>query len=99
MPPSTATRTVTVANTEGLHARAATLIAEVVRRHHADVKITKGFDRVDADDVLQVLSLGTGEGQQLLLEAGGENAEAVLDELERLFLNQFQVEQQRTGNK
>jgi phosphotransferase system HPr (HPr) family protein len=96
---STATRTVTVANPEGLHARAATLIAEVVRRHHAEVKITKGLDRVDAVDVLQVLSLGTHEGEQLMLEASGQDSDAVLQELERLFVNQFQVEKQRTENQ
>ena len=99
MSPSTATRTVTVANPEGLHARAATMIAEVVRRYQADVKITKGFDRVDAVDVLQVLSLATHEGEQLLLEADGEDAEAVVEELGRLFVNRFPVEQQRTGSQ
>ena len=78
---------------------AGAVLAEVVRRHEVVVKITKGFDQVDAVDVLQVLSLGSHEGEELLLEAAGRDADAVLEELERLFGNQFQVEQPRTANQ
>jgi len=85
----TATRTVTVANPDGLHLRAATMIADLVRRHRAEVKVVKGSDRVNATDVLQVISLATFAGEELLLEATGENAEAVLDMLAELFANQF----------
>jgi phosphocarrier protein len=84
---------VTVANHEGLHARAATLIAETVRRHRAEVKVVKGSDRVDAIDVLQVLSLGAHQGERLVLEASGEDAEAVLDGLVHLFESLFQNQQ------
>lgn len=87
---SPASRTVTVANQEGLHARAATLIADLVRRHEAQVKIVKGSDRVDAIDVLQVLSLGAHQGEVLVLEAVGDDAETVLDGLVRLFESLFQ---------
>jgi len=93
---STATRTVTVANPEGLHLRAAMLIAEVARRHQADVKMTKGLDCVDAKSVLQVMSLGAYEGEELLLEAEGPGAETVIEELAQLFARHFQHEQQHT---
>ena len=89
MGPSKATRTVTVANCAGLHARAATLIAELVRRFEAEVVLAKGCQRVEAVDVLQVLSLGVGQGEQLVLEATGEDADAVLDDLVQLFASRF----------
>jgi len=87
-----------VANREGLHLRAATMIADLARRHRAEVKVVKGSDRVDAIDVLQVVSLGTLEGEKLLFEASGEDAEAVLEALERLFANQFENEQPRSDH-
>lgn len=90
---ATLTRIVTVANPEGLHARAATLISATVRSYRAKVQMVKGSDRVDAIDVLQVLSLGAGRGEQLLLEATGDDAGLVLDGLVRLFVNHFQDEQ------
>lgn len=84
-----ATRTVVVTNVEGLHARAATLIAELVRGFNARVTMTKDRECVESTDVLQVLSLGAGPGSQLLLEAAGSDAEKVLDALVRLFSDNF----------
>lgn len=84
-----AVRTVAVTNEEGIHARAATLIAELVRRFDARVVMVKDRERVESTDVLQVLSLGAGPGCELLLEAIGGDAEEVLDALARLFSDNF----------
>ena len=91
-----ATRTVIVTNCEGLHARAATLVAELVRRFHSEVKLAKDSERVDGTDVLQMLSLGAAQGQQLLLEASGHDAEKVLDALVELFASNFVEDHERT---
>jgi len=83
------TRNLTVVNPEGLHARAATLIAELVRKHEARVMLVKGEDQVEATEVLQLLSLGAAEGTQLHLEATGPDAEQVADALVRMFASGF----------
>jgi phosphocarrier protein HPr len=72
-----------------VHARAATLIAEVVRRHQSKVSLRKGPERVEGTDVLQIMSLGAGEGDEVLLEAAGNDAEVVLDALAALFDGRF----------
>lgn len=84
-----ASRTILVTNSEGLHARAATLVAELVRRFGVKVELTKGGERVEGTEVLQILSLGAAQGEQLLAEATGENAEEVLDALVKLFASNF----------
>ncbi|MHC4398239.1 MAG: HPr family phosphocarrier protein [Planctomycetota bacterium] len=84
-----ATRTVTVSNPEGLHARAATLVAELVGRLPAQITLVKGKQRVDGSDVLQMLSLAALQGEQLSIEATGENAEASLDAVVDLFDGKF----------
>jgi phosphotransferase system HPr (HPr) family protein len=84
-----AIRTVAVSNPQGVHARAATLIAELVHRYDAKVVLIKQNDRVQGTDVLQILSLGAGQGEQLLLEATGNDAEKVLDALALLFAENF----------
>jgi phosphotransferase system HPr (HPr) family protein len=84
-----ATRTVTVANPDGLHIRAASLIAKVTGQVPAKVELVKGSQRVDATDVLQIISLCALEGDQLLLEATGSNADAALEALAELFANGF----------
>jgi len=46
--------------------------------------------------VLQILSLGTAQGEQLLLEAIGNDAEEVLNALAALFAGNFYEEEQNT---
>ena len=84
-----ATREVAVTNEEGIHARAATLIAELVRRFNSKVEMIKDGERVESTDVLQVLSLGAGPGSKLSLEAFGGDAEEVLDALVKLITDNF----------
>jgi phosphotransferase system HPr (HPr) family protein len=87
-----ATRTVTVANPEGLHARAATSIANLVNELPAKVELIKGPLRVDGTDVLQMLSLCALPGDELRLEATGEDADAALEALVELFQSKFPQE-------
>ncbi len=83
------TRTVTVTNSEGIHARTAVLIAGMAKRFDAEVFLSKGAERGAATDVLQILSLATECGQQLVLEATGPEAEAAVEALARLVSNGF----------
>jgi phosphotransferase system HPr-like phosphotransfer protein len=48
---------------------------------------------VEGTDVLQILSLGTGCGEQVSLEAIGTDAQRVLDALEQLFNENFGEEE------
>ena len=85
----TATRTVVVTNYAGLHARAATLIAKLARRFDCRVELIKDRQRVEATDVLQILSLGAYSGVQIGLEANGPDAEQALNALVQLFNDKF----------
>ncbi len=84
-----ATRTVRVINPQGVHLRAATLISEAVRRYQSKVTLRKGSECVEGTDVLQIVTLGAGEGDEVLLEAAGSDAEAVLDAVAALFDGRF----------
>ncbi len=85
MPEIKVTRNIAVTNPEGLHLRAATLIAELARRYDSSVLLIKDHQRVKGTDVLQVISLVAKQGDQLVLEATGHDAEEALDALTRLF--------------
>jgi phosphotransferase system HPr (HPr) family protein len=92
MSSTTESRSVTVVNPEGLHARAATQIRSIVMRYQARVELIKDREKVDATNVLQMLMLCAGPNDTLLLEASGDDATAVLDALARLFANSFDHE-------
>ncbi len=83
------TRTVDVTNPAGIHLRAATSIAELVRRFDSRVLLIKDAERVDSTDVLQISSLGTKPGEQVSFEAVGCDAEEALDALVQLFADNF----------
>lgn len=74
-------RTVTVRNPLGLHARPAALVSRKVAELGAAVTI----DGVDASSVLQLMALGATQGRELRVEATGERAaEAVTTVVEMI---------------
>jgi phosphocarrier protein len=78
-----------VTNPEGIHARAAVAIAEIVRRGKSHVIMVKDQRRIEATDVLQLLTMAAAQGERVDIEAEGPDAAAVLDALEPLFAGQF----------
>jgi phosphotransferase system HPr (HPr) family protein len=89
---ASATRTVTIANRAGLHARSALAITNCVREFQARVELVMNRQRVLATDVLQMISLCAMQGQSIRLEAAGPDAEKVLEALVRLFAAKFHEE-------
>lgn len=91
-------REVTVCNRAGLHTRAASLVREAVLKHRSRVFLVKPENngapletapRADATSVIEMLSLCALEGDVLILEAEGEDADSVLDELQHLVRCKF----------
>ena len=78
-------RKVTVASSVGLHARPATIFVQAVAKQPVKVTIAKpGTNPVDARSVLSVLGLDVRGGQEVILAADGDGAEAALDDLTAL---------------
>jgi phosphocarrier protein HPr len=78
-------RKVTVASSVGLHARPATIFVQAAAKQPVKVTIAKpGGDPVDARSVLFVLSLDVRGGQEVVLAAEGDGADAALDQLAAL---------------
>ena len=84
-----ASRTVVVGNRAGLHLRAAILISKAAREFSAKVELIKERQRVEATDVLQIITLGADQGTRLELEATGPDAEQALAAVAALFENNF----------
>lgn len=93
MSENTASRQVVVQRPAGLHARPSLVVAQTVQRSRSQVIVLSGQEQADGASVLQLLSLGAGQGRQLTLTAHGPDAEQVLDELVRLFANDFGLDE------
>jgi phosphocarrier protein FPr/phosphocarrier protein len=69
---------VTLSLPHGIHARPAARIGETARRFEADVHLLNGDKRGDARSTVALLALGTGFGDEVVVQARGDDAEAAL---------------------
>jgi phosphocarrier protein len=75
-------RRVVVGSTVGLHARPAALFTQAATKVGVPVTIAKpGGTPVDARSILLVLTLGVSGGEEVVIAAEGDGADAALDQL------------------
>jgi phosphocarrier protein len=75
-------RTVTVGSKVGLHARPAALVAKAAAKAPVKISIRKGEGNpVAAASVLSLMTLGAHFGDEVVLSADGDGADAALAEI------------------
>ncbi len=79
-----ATRTVTVKNKQGLHARPAALFVQVANKFDAKITVMHDAERVNGKSIMGILMLGAEQGSEIIIEAEGKDAELAVVELERI---------------
>ncbi|UTI66353.1 HPr family phosphocarrier protein [Paraconexibacter antarcticus] len=86
-------RTVTVGSSVGLHARPASLFVQAASKQQVPVKIGRpDADPIDARSILGVLGLGVKGGEEVVLSAEGDGADAALEELVALLARDLDAE-------
>ena len=81
-----ASKTITIVNRRGLHARASAKFVGLVAALPAGVKVTvsKAPNSAAGGSILGLMMLGAAKGDMIELKVEGENAENVLAELAAL---------------
>jgi phosphotransferase system HPr (HPr) family protein len=74
---------------DALHARPANLLVRATCRMKAEVFLHHGCKRVNARNILEVLSLGAPKGADIEIEASGEQAQDAIDAVLRLIERNF----------
>ena len=83
-----ATRTITINDPVGIHARPAAQFAQAVTASGCTVTIAKeGGNAVPAGSILSVMGLGIKQGDTVVINVEGDNAEAVADNLANILVN------------
>ena len=85
----TATRSVTVVNPQGFHARPAHLFVKLAASYTCQVEIVKGNEVINGKSILDLLTLGAGNGTTLVLRANGPDCEAAVEALAQLIEQGF----------
>lgn len=78
------TRTLTIVNRRGLHARAAAKLVNEAERYSANVEVVRDGQAVSARSIMGLMMLGAGMGAQVELRADGFDAHEALDAIGRL---------------
>lgn len=72
-------RNVTIVNQLGLHARAATKLAQLCQQFQSHIELVHQDKTADACSVLALLMLASSKGKTLQVTAEGHDAEAALN--------------------
>lgn len=80
---------VTVGLPEGLHMRPLSILAKAANTHVAEITLRKGEQTADAKRPLELMVLAAECGEELWIEARGEDAEAAVAHLASLFASNF----------
>ncbi|MFT5425217.1 MAG: phosphocarrier protein HPr [Gammaproteobacteria bacterium] len=83
------TRTVTIINKLGLHARAAAKFVQVASGFGCEINIKHGSREVSGKSIMGVMMLAIGKGTEIEILAHGSDTKQALDALENLVLNRF----------
>ncbi len=83
------TRTVTVRNRQGLHARPADMLVRLANQFQSDLHLSKSGEWVDCKSILSVLTLGATQGTELSVSADGDDAADALQAIGELFETGF----------
>jgi phosphocarrier protein len=73
------TRSVTIVNRRGLHARAAAKLVSLAEQFSANVDVLRDGQEVSARSIMGLMMLGAGMGSTLALRAEGFDAHEALD--------------------
>mgnify|MGYP001817820095 FL=1 len=82
-------RSLTIINRLGLHARAATRLVNCASEFNARIIIRKGTRSINGKSIMGVLTLAASPGTELVIEASGDDEEQAIEAIARLILNRF----------
>ena len=83
------TRTLTILNTRGLHARAAAKFVACAGKFDAHIVVSREGNAVEGTSIMGLLMLGASFGTEIDVQASGAEAEAALDALTVLVRDNF----------
>lgn len=83
------TKTLTVQNKLGIHARPAAQFVRVASRFQADVTVVKDDESVDGKSIMGLMMLAVGWGAEIMVTADGPDEAETIAALEELINGKF----------
>jgi phosphocarrier protein HPr len=78
-----------VQNKMGIHARPAAMIVRITNKFKAEVFVEKDEEQVNGKSIMGLMMLAAGKGSKVKFIVTGDDAAAMITELEALFARKF----------
>ena len=78
-----------VQNKMGIHARPAAMIVRITNKFKAEIFVEKDEEQVNGKSIMGLMMLAAGKGSKVKFIATGDDAPAMLTELDQLFARKF----------
>lgn len=79
--------TLTIVNETGLHTRPGTQFVQLAQKFNSDITIKKGDKSANAKSIIKVLKIGISKGDEINLEASGDDEKEAIDSLSDFIKN------------
>ncbi len=83
------TKELVVQNKMGIHARPAAMIVRITNKFKSEVFVEKDEEQVNGKSIMGLMMLAAGKGSKVKFIVTGDDATAMLTELEGLFARKF----------
>jgi phosphocarrier protein len=83
------TKELVVQNKMGIHARPAAMIVRITNKFKAEVFVEKDEEQVNGKSIMGLMMLAAGKGSKVKFVVTGDDAAAMVAELEALFTRKF----------
>ena len=81
-----------IINKLGLHARAATKLANLANRYSSDVHVSLGDKQIDGKSIMSLMLLSAAKGTVITLKVDGQDEIKAMTALKTLINNRFDEE-------
>jgi phosphocarrier protein len=85
-------KTVLISNRAGIHARPAALLVQTTKNFKCNIYFEKGQDKINAKSIMGIITLGAAYGSEIKIIAEGEDEQAAVEIVVRLFESKFEEE-------
>jgi len=84
------TKTVTIRNRAGIHARPAALIAQTANRFASEILIERDEARINAKSIMGIITMAASYNSVLSICASGTDEKEAIEAINALFENKFE---------
>ena len=78
-----------IINRLGLHARAAAQVVKMANEYSSEVSLIKSGQTANAKTIMEVLMIGAAQGDELMVQANGEDEKEAVTAITQLICDRF----------